>query len=101
MHTMGTWFWHKTGYDTAALDRGLPGWRDGAATEMVKARQLRVEALRQRSDRAGPGSGPWRFYACACGDGRTPPHSANQGTARGGLATDRWAPHVRFFPKRN
>jgi hypothetical protein len=61
----------------------------------------RTGALRRRSDRACPGSGPWRserqFYACACGDGRTPSHSANRGTTRGGLAADRWAPCVSDF----
>jgi hypothetical protein len=85
----------------AALDRGSPGQRGDAATETVKARQLQTGALRRRSDRAGPVSGPWRserrFYARACGDGRTPPHSANRGTSRGGLAIDRRAPHVSFF----
>jgi hypothetical protein len=52
-----------------ALDRGSPGQRGGTATKMVKAQQLQTGALRRRSDKTGPGSGPWRseqqFYADA------------------------------------
>jgi hypothetical protein len=76
-----------------ALDRGTPGQRGGTAMMAAKACQLLIgpehcSGVRTEPVRAPDHGGPWRseqrFYACVCGDGRTPPRSANWGTTRGG-----------------
>jgi hypothetical protein len=73
----------------AALDRRHRPDQDAAAAFGHSWSRLRTVAVRAR------------FYACVCDDGRMSPRSANQGTARGGLAADRRAPCIRFFSKHN